>query len=136
MSSYHSSSHCKYLLQYHIIWCPKFKFSVLNGMIELSLKDIIQEICRDYNYIVKAIEVMPDHIHLCLNIPQTVAPSDMVRTLKSISAIKLFKKFPELKSFYSRCGSLWSRGYFISTVGNISEDVVLNYIRSQKYESK
>ena len=85
---YHSASHCKYLIQYHIIWCPKFRFSVLKGNVE--------------------------------------------DTLKSISAIELFKVYPQLKQFYSRCGVLWSRGYFVSTVRHRSEATVIKYIEEQK----
>ena len=129
---YHSASHCKYLIQYHIIWCPEFRFSVLKGDAEDRLKQILQNICDDYNYHIKALEVMPDHIHIFIDVPQTVAPCDAVRTLKSISAIELFKAFPELKQFYARCGVLWSRGYFVSTVGYISEATVMKYIEDQK----
>ena len=129
---YHSASHCKYLIQYHIIWCPKFRFSVLKGDVGDKLKQILQKICDDYNYYVKALEVMPDHIHIFVDVPQTVAPYDVVRTLKSISAIELFKVYPKLKQFYVRCGVLWSRGYFVSTVGHISEATVIKYIKEQK----
>ena len=87
---YHSASHCKYLIQYHIIWCPKFRFSVLQGNVDTTLKQILQKICDDYGYQIKALEVMPDHIHIFVDVPQTVAPCDVVRTLKSISAIELF----------------------------------------------
>lgn len=131
-SKYHSASHAKYLIQYHIIWCPKFRFSVLTGDIETKLKEILQNICVGYRYSIKALEVMPDHIHLFIDCPQTVAPCEIVRTLKSLSAIALFKEFPHLKKFYARCGVLWSRGYFISTVGTISADTVIQYIQEQK----
>ena len=132
-SQYHSAAHCKYLVQYHIIWCPKFRFSVLNNNnVELKLKEILQQICSKYSYGIKALEVMPDHIHIFLDCPQTVAPCDVVRTLKSISAVEMFKAFPQLKRFYARCGVLWSRGYFISTVGHISENTVIKYIEEQK----
>ena len=87
---YHSASHCKYLIQYHIIWCPKFRFSVLQGNVDATLKQILQKICDDFGYKIKALEVMPDHIHIFVDVPQTVAPCDVVRTLKSISAIELF----------------------------------------------
>ena len=120
---YHSASHCKYLIQYHIIWCPKFRFSVLKGDVENTLKQILQKICYDYNYHIKALEVMPDHIHIFV---------DVVRTLKSISAIELFKVYPQLKKFYARCGTLWSGGYFVSTVGHISESTVVKYIEELK----
>lgn len=131
-SKYNSASHCKYLIQYHIIWCPKFRFSVLTGNVELRLKEILYQICEKYNYNIKALEVMPDHIHLFIDCPQTVAPSDIARTLKSLSAVALFKEFPQLKRFYARCGVLWSRGYFIATVGTISESTVIKYIQEQK----
>lgn len=120
------------LIQYHIIWCPKFRFSVLTGNVELRLKEILYQICEKYNYNIKALEVMPDHIHLFIDCPQTVAPSDIARTLKSLSAVALFKEFPQLKRFYARCGVLWSRGYFIATVGTISESTVIKYIQEQK----
>ena len=75
---------------------------------------------------------MPDYIRIFIDVPQTVAPCDVVKTLKSISAIELFKVFPQLKQFYARCGVLWSRGYFISTVGHISEATAIKYIEEQK----
>ena len=62
---------------------------------------------------------------------QTVAPY-VARTLKSISAIELFKVHPQLKKFYAGCGALWSRGYFVSTIGHISESTVIKYIEEQK----
>lgn len=105
---------------------------MLQGNVEAMLKQILQKICDDYGYKIKALEVMPNHIHIFVDVPQTIAPCDVVRTLKSISAIELFKSFPDLKQFYARCGVLWSREYFISTVGHISEDTVIKYIEEQK----
>ncbi|HCE78093.1 MAG TPA: IS200/IS605 family transposase [Lachnospiraceae bacterium] len=132
INEYHSASHCRYLTQYHIIWCPKFRFAVLQNGIDDTLKKILQDICDRYHYTVKALEVMPDHIHLFVDCPQTAAPCDIARTLKSISAIELFRIYPKLKQFYARCGALWSGGYFISTVGHISETTVKQYIEEQK----
>ena len=129
---YNTLNHCKFLLQYHIIWCPKFRFNVLKNGIDESLKSILFKISDRYGYEIKEIEVMPDHIHIFISTKPTVAPSDVVRTLKSISAIELFKQYSELKKFYSRCGSLWSKGYFASSVGNVSEETVRRYIQEQK----
>lgn len=129
---YHSASHCKYLIQYHIIWYPKFRFSILQGNVDATLKQILQKICDDYDYKIKALEVMSDHIHIFVDVSQTVAPYDVVRTLKSISTIELFKIYPKLKQFYAKCGVLWSRGYFVSTIGHISETTEIKYIEEQK----
>ena len=132
MNEYQSLNHCKYLVQYHLIWCPKFRFNVLKEDVEISLKETLVSISRRYNFGIIEMEVMPDHIHLFISAKPTVAPVDIVRTLKSISAIELFKKHPKLKQFYGRCGSLWSKGYFVSTIGKVSAETVKKYIAEQK----
>ena len=132
MNEYKSTSHCKYLCQYHIIFCPKFRYSVLKGDIEQSLKDILIDVAKQYEYEIIQMEIMPDHIHLFISAKPTVAPIDIVRTFKSITTIKLFKMYPTLKSFYGRRGSLWSVGKFISTIANVSAETIKKYIEEQK----
>ena len=106
MNNYKSLNHCKYLVQYHLVWCPKFRYSVLKDNIEESLRRILAEVCKKYQYEIIELEVMPDHIHVFISVKPTISPTDIVRTLKSITAVQLFKEFPVLKKFYSRCGSL------------------------------
>ena len=132
MNEYKYLSHCKYLVQYHLVWCPKFRFNVLKGNVEEALKRILAEICTKYEYEILELEVMPDHIHVFVSVKPTIAPTDIVRTLKSVTAIQLFKEFPALKKFYSRCGSLWSKGYFVSTIGKVSAETIQRYIQEQK----
>lgn len=96
---YHSASHCKYLIQYHIIRCPKFIFPVLKGNVKDALKQILQKICNDYNYHIKSLEVMPDHIHIFIDVPQTVAPYAMWLELLKVSALSNYlKRICNLKS--------------------------------------
>ena len=135
MSEYNRLNHCKFLIQYHIIWCPKFRFNVLKGNVESELKQILWIISTQYEFEIKEIEIMPDHIHLFISTKPTIAPTVVVRILKSISARELFKKFPKLKEFYNMSGSLWSKGYFVSTVGKVSEETVKRYIQEQKTRS-
>ena len=132
-NEYHSSAHCKYLTQYHIIWCPKYRYPVLTPERQNRLRTILTEICYKYRYNIKALEIMPDHIHIFVDIPQTVAPSDAVRTLKSISAVRMLQDDPSLRQFYSRCGVLWSKGHFVSSVGQVSAATVQKYIEEQKH---
>lgn len=129
---YRTGNHCCYRIMYHIVWCPKFRFFVLNDDIACSLKRILSAICKKCNYMIHAVEVMPDHIHLLIDCPQTEAPCAVVRKIKSLSAVYLFKKYPKLRRFYCKSGHLWSAGYFISTVGQTDISVVENYIRYQK----
>ena len=70
---------------------------------------------------------MPDHIHIFVDVPQTAASCDFVRTFKDISAIELFKAFPQLIQFYAGCDILWSRGYFVS--------IAIKYIKEQKNDN-
>lgn len=132
MNEYETISHCKYLCQYHIIFCPKFRYSIFKDNIENSLKEIFLKIANKYNYKIIQMEVMSDHIHFFISVKPTVSPIDIIRIFKSISAVEMFKKYSYLKSFYGRCGSLWSKGKFISTVGNVSAEAIKKYIEEQK----
>lgn len=130
-AEYHHGSHCVFLTQYQIIWCPKYRFNVLSPIRQRVLKDVLREICTSYHYTVKAVEIMPDHIHLFVDLPHTTSPAEAVRTLKSLSARRMFEIFQDLKAYYHRCGKLWSRGYYISSVGHVSEQTVKRYIEEQ-----
>jgi len=132
MNEHKSLNQCKYLVQYHLIWCPKFRYNVLKGNVEEALKRILVEICNKYEYEILELEVMVGHIHIFVSAKPTIAPTDIVRTLKSITAIQLFKEFPALRKFYSRFGSLWSKGYFVSTIGKVSAETIQKYIEVQK----
>jgi putative transposase len=131
---YKSSAHAVYLCQYHLVWCPKFRFPVLKTVVEESLKKIFREIAAEYDYEIIEMEVMPDHVHLFVGAKPSVAPSDIVRTFKSISAIRLFKEYEPLRQYYARCGVLWSRGKFLSTIGFVSAETIKKYIQEQKSE--
>lgn len=126
------TEHCKYLCQYHIIWCPKFRYRILNDEVVLFLKKLIYEISKKYEYEIIEMEIMEDHVHLFVGAKPCVSPLDIVKIFKSISTIKIFNEFPEIKKFYSRSGSLWSRSKFISTIGVVSAETVKKYIQGQK----
>lgn len=87
-------NHCIYNINYHIVFCPKYRHKVITGKIEDTVKRAIQEICNVYGYTLIQMETMPDHLHIFLSAPPTVAPTDIVRKLKSISANKIFAFSP------------------------------------------
>ena len=132
---YHSASHCKYLTQYHIIWCPKFRFSVLQNGADDTLKNILANICNQYGYIIKALEVMPDHIHLLVDCKPQLRLSDAVKILKGNTARWLFLKHPEVKQQLWG-GHLWNPSYCAVTVSDRSREQVLAYIEGQKEKSR
>jgi len=126
-----SSAHAVFSLGYHIIWCPKYRHQVLTGSVKIELKRILAEACATYGWEIGALEVMPDHVHIFVQADHETAPGTIAKTLKSISAIHLFHKFPDLKGRKFWGSGLWSRGTYYSTVGHISEEVVKKYIEEQ-----
>ena len=126
-----SSSHAVHSLGYHI-WCPKYRHTVLDGAVADELKKILTETCTTYKWLLQEIEVMPDHVHIFVQADHLTAPAEIAKTLKSISTVYIFSTFPVLKKRKFWGSGLWSRGTYYATVGHISEDVVRQYIKSQK----
>ncbi|CAN2038995.1 transposase [Candidatus Magnetomoraceae bacterium gMMP-15] len=93
-----SASHCKYNINYHLVWCSKYRHKILIDQIEVFLKQIIVQICSSYEYDLLNMEIMPDHIHLFVCAPPWISPTEIVKTIKSITALEIFKHFSELKS--------------------------------------
>ena len=81
-------------LQCLIVWCTRYRHPILTGAVEVEAKTILAQVCAEYGWTLKAIEVMPDHVHLFLEASPDDAPSSIARTLKSISAVHIFTAFP------------------------------------------
>lgn len=126
------SKHAVFSLGYHIIFCPKYRHRVLIGDVETELKSVLAETCTTYGWELREIEVMPDHVHIFVQAGHTTAPFEIGKTLKSISAVAIFRKFPNLKRKRFWGSGLWSRGTYYATVGHISEDAIRRYIETQK----
>lgn len=125
-------SHSVHQLGLHLIWTPKYRNQVLVGPIEVTLKRLIGEICSVYDWEVQSIEVMPDHVHLFIQVVPLVAPVDIVRTIKSITAVQLFTIFPDLKGRKFWGSGLWSSGTYYGSVGQVNEATIRRYIESQR----
>ena len=120
-----------YSIQYHIVWCTKYRKTVLVNGIDNRLKAYLKQIARDYDFRITAMEVMPDHIHLLVDCKPQFFPSDMVKILKGNTARWLFRDYPKLKeSLWG--GHLWNPSYCIVTVSERSLEKVEEYIKSQK----
>ena len=118
-----------YKNQFHVIWCPKYRRTVLVDGVDVRLKEILLEEAAKMDVTIKAMEVMPDHVHLFIEFDPRLMEHKIIKTVKGVSAHKLREEFPWLKT---RIPSLWTRSYFTCSVGNISEDTVTRYIESQK----
>jgi len=108
-------NHCVYNINYHIVFCPKYRHKVIRDDVAEAIKDVVQEICATYGYDLIQMETRPDHLHIFLSAPPTVAPTEIVKRPKSITANRIFAAFPGLKRTYFWGSGFWSRGYYIGT---------------------
>lgn len=129
-----SGSHCRHNIKYHFVWIPKYRREVLVGRIPARLKEILEEIARNYRLRIIAQEIMPDHVHILIEAPPTCSPTKIVGWLKGISSKKLREEFlPQLEQHIWKEGTLWATGYYVASVSDgATSDVVAEYIRTQK----
>lgn len=126
---YKASNTTIHSCQYHIIFCTKYRRRILESPISDKLKKMILEKQKDYNYEVLEMEIMPDHVHLLLDINPKFGIYNIVNHIKGYTSRTLRIIFPELKT---RIPSLWTRTKFISTCGSVSLEIVKKYIEDQK----
>ena len=119
-----SESHNVSTIGLHIVWCTKFRHDVLKDGVDVFVKRTIAQTCGINGWQVRSMEVMPDHIHLFLQIHPTDCPVDVVRVLTSTSAIAVFTRFPALKGSKFWGSGLWSRGSYYGSVGQIFQETI------------
>lgn len=120
-----------YSLQYHIVWCTKYRRKVLKNGVDEDCKALLLSLAEEYCFEILAMEVMPDHIHLLLNTTPQFCIPDMIRIMKGGIARKLFIAHPEIKEQLWG-GHLWNPSYCVVTVSERSREMVEEYIESQK----
>jgi putative transposase len=116
------------LLNYHFVWMTKRRKKVLVGDVAHRLEEIICEVCAENRWKIIAMEIMPDHVYLFLNVKVTDCPADIMRKIRSGASHYLRKEFPELL----KIPTLWTPTYFVSTATSIVTETVRNYIANQK----
>lgn len=126
---YHHEPHSVHSCQYHIIFCPKYRRKVLEDKIADRLKELVEEKQDEFGYELLEMEVMPDHIHLLLDISPKTSIYTVIGKIKGHTSHTLRSEFPGLKK---RIPTLWTRSSFISSVGSVSLETVKKYIENQK----
>ena len=130
-SKYKRLSHSIWLCTYHIVFCPKYRYKILEGKTEVFVRNQLYQLCKQKGQVVvEELNIQPDHVHVILSIPPKYSVSDMVGYLKGKLAIKLFQQQPMLvKKYWGR--HIWSRGYCVSTIG-LNENQIRKYVRWQQ----
>ncbi len=125
-----SNNNIMYSCKYHVVWCPKYRRSVLVGEIEQRLEQILQAGIEEHQSTLIEMEIMPDHVHLLVEVDPQFGIHRLVKLLKGRSSRVLRQEFPSLKS---RLPTLWTNAYFVATVGGAPLAVIKQYIENQKH---
>ena len=120
---------CVYNIGYHIIWCPKYRRKVLVNGIDERCKELLLEKSAENGWEIEKMEVMPDHVHIFLKATPSDSIAHIVSQLKGYTSFNLREEFPLLKS---KLPSMWTRSYYVETIGHISEQTISKYIEEQK----
>jgi len=124
-------SHCRYQIRYHLVWKVKYSRRLLFGRRCKYIKQVVEQIAERYDYLIEAVGVDTNHIHVFVGAQPDIAPARIVQTIKSITAREVFKKFPDIKR-YLWGGALWAIGYYVRTVSDGPIDkVIKDYIENQ-----
>jgi len=121
--------HAHYNINYHLVWCPKFRRPVLAGDVGQRLFGLIPVEVEKLGGRVLDLVVQPDHVHLFASFPPTLSIAQIMHRIKGATAHQLRKEFPSLRS---RLPSLWTRAYYVGTAGFVSAETIRRYIDEQK----
>jgi putative transposase len=127
--AYEHTGHAVHLLNYHLVWTPKYRRSVLDGPIAGRLRTLMSEIAAEHGWTVIELAVQPDHVHLFVRCRPTDSPHLVVRAMKGRTSRVLRQEFAVLRR---RLPTLWTRSYFCGTAGNVSAATIQRYIEAQK----
>ena len=126
---YKSNNNVVYSCKYHVVWCPKYRRKVLKNGIDTRLKELIQETCVEISADIIEMEIMPDHVHLLIEVDPQYGIHKAVKLIKGKTSRILRQEFSELRS---RLPTLWTNSYFVSTVGGAPLAIIKQYIEDQK----
>ena len=133
MRSYRKNSHSKYDLKVHLIWIPKYRKRVLTGKVAERTRDLLRQVCMEHEIYIISGKVSADHVHMFVSYKPQIALSKLVQYLKGTSSRILLQEFAHLrKQFWGR--HFWARGYMAITSGNITDEMIQQYIDEQEGE--
>ena len=125
-SSFETNVH---FINNHFVWCPKYRRKVLIGKIRKRLESLIKHKMKELNSKILALEIQPDHVHLFIQAKPIISPNSLIGQIKGYTS-RILRK--ECKELCSKLPTLWTRSYFVSTHGHVSDEMIKKYIEEQK----
>jgi putative transposase len=133
MENYRESSHTVYDLKYHIVWITKYRKPILTGDIAARARELIREICKSKDIEIIKGHISRDHVHVFVSVPPHISVSQLVQWLKGKTSRKMMMEYKSLsRMFWGR--PIWARGYFVASSGNVTDEVIIQYIEQQGQE--
>ena len=130
MQNYRKTSHSIYDIKYHVVWITKYRKPVIGKDIGVRLRELIRQICESMDIQIVKGHVSRDHVHIMVSVPPYISVSDMMKRIKGRTSRKLLEEYKGLKrAFWGQ--HLWARGYFAATTGNVTDEVIIQYIEDQ-----
>ena len=129
MTDYNKSSHTIFYHQFHIVWITKYRYRVLQGEMRIRIREIIAQAAEELGIKIINGVLSADHVHIMAEIPPHISVNQFVKAAKGRSSRKIQQEFPEIRKTYWGC-HFWGRGFFSSTSGNVTDDIINNYINN------
>ena len=132
LKEYISKNHSKFLIKYHIILVCKYRKQLLVGAVEYDMKKIMRHISEMSDFDIEVMETDKDHLHMMVRSEPKLSPLQIVRRLKQMSTSAVWKKYRDFlrHNFYEE-QTFWTDGYFVSSIGNVSQETIKKYIENQ-----
>ena len=127
MTDYSKTSHTVFHHRFHIVWITKYRHRVLAGELRLRVREIIAQAAEELGIRIVNGVLSADHVHIFAEIPPHISVSEFVKVAKGRSSRKIQQEFPSIRKTYWGC-HFWGRGFFSSTSGNVTDDIINNYI--------
>ena len=124
---YRKGFHTVYNIQYHFVRVTKYRYHVLAGEVKLRVREIIRQICQQHDLLIEQGHVSKDHVHILVSAPTHLSASQIMPKIKGRSSRMLQQEFPHLKKRYWG-QHIWARGYFCTTVGQVTDQMIRDYI--------
>ena len=133
MEHYRTSAHTRFDLKYHFVWITKYRKGILGGPVGLRLRELVVEVCKTNEVEILQGHISRDHVHLFVSVPPHLAPSKLMQYIQGKTSRQLAMEFKHIqKAFWGR--HIWARGYFVASSGNVTDEVIQEYIRLQETE--
>ena len=131
MDNYRRTSHTRFDIKLHFVWITKYRKPFLVGTIAARVRDLVRQVCTEFEVEIQKGHVSKDHVHLYVSCPPHVSPSNLMQRIKGRSSRRLLADFAEVrKSCWGR--HVWARGFFVASSGTVTDEIVREYIEKQE----